>query len=123
MALQLRRGTDAERVNVTFAEGELIYTTDNQKLWVGDGITEGGIAVISEDSPSSLTRNLDLNEYSITGTGSISVQGYIQFGSYSTEARDLLVSQNGMVIYNTTDNRFQGYQNGVWINLDDGSAA
>ncbi len=42
MALQLRRGTDAERKLVTFAEGELIYTTDTKKVFVGDGTTLGG---------------------------------------------------------------------------------
>lgn len=42
MALQLRRGTDAERKLVTFAEGELIYTTDTKKVFVGDGVTLGG---------------------------------------------------------------------------------
>lgn len=42
MALQLRRGTDAERKLVTFAVGELIYTTDTKKVFVGDGTTLGG---------------------------------------------------------------------------------
>lgn len=42
MALQLRRGTDAERKLVTFAAGELIYTTDTKKVFVGDGTTQGG---------------------------------------------------------------------------------
>lgn len=42
MALQLRRGTDAERKLVAFAAGELIYTTDTNKVFVGDGTTLGG---------------------------------------------------------------------------------
>ena len=47
MALRLRRGTNAERTTVTFAEGELIYVTDHvaesvAPLWVGDGVTLGG---------------------------------------------------------------------------------
>ena len=45
------------------------------------------------------------------------------FGSYDATARSGLTAANGMVIYNTTANRFQGYQNGAWINLDDGTAA
>ena len=45
MALRLRRGTDAERLIITPLEGELIYTTDTKKLYVGDGVTVGGIAV------------------------------------------------------------------------------
>lgn len=42
MALRLRRGTDAERLTITPIEGELIYTTDLQELWIGDGTTVGG---------------------------------------------------------------------------------
>ena len=42
MALRLRRGTDAERLTITPVEGELIYTTDLQELWIGDGVTTGG---------------------------------------------------------------------------------
>lgn len=34
-----------------------------------------------------------------------------------------LTPQNGDMIYNTTANRVQVYQNGAWINLDDGTAA
>lgn len=42
MALRLRRGTDAQRLLITPAEGEIIYTTDTKRLWVGDGVTQGG---------------------------------------------------------------------------------
>jgi len=42
MALQIRRGTDAERKLATFSPGEIIYTTDTKKVFVGDGSTLGG---------------------------------------------------------------------------------
>jgi len=45
MSLQLRRGTNAERLTMTPAVGEAIYTTDTKKIWVGDGSTVGGIEV------------------------------------------------------------------------------
>ena len=49
MALQIRRGTDAQRQGLTGASapkaGELIFTTDTKKLFVGDGSTAGGIQV------------------------------------------------------------------------------
>jgi hypothetical protein len=45
MALKIRRGTNAQRLLITPAEGELIYTTDTKKLYTGDGVTPGGIAV------------------------------------------------------------------------------
>jgi hypothetical protein len=55
--------------------------------------------------------------------GNITAPGYIQFGSFTTTERNNLTAANGMVIYNATVDRFQGYQAGGWINLDDGSSA
>ena len=55
--------------------------------------------------------------------GSISASSFVQFGSFTTSERNNLSAVNGMVIYNTTDNRFQGFQNSAWINLDDGTLA
>jgi hypothetical protein len=45
LKLLVRRGTDADRQNVVLAEGELGYTTDTKRLFVGDGSTPGGIAI------------------------------------------------------------------------------
>lgn len=55
--------------------------------------------------------------------GSIIASNFVQFGNLTLTQRNALTASNGMVIYNTTANRFQGYQNGGWINLDDGTAA
>jgi len=60
----------------------------------------------------------------IDGTdGSITAGSFVQFGSLTASERNSLTAVNGMVIYNTTYNRFEGYQNGAWINLDDGTTA
>jgi len=53
----------------------------------------------------------------------LTLGNFLQFGQLSTSERDALAAENGMVIYNTSNNKFEGYQNGVWINLDDGSPA
>ena len=45
MALRLRRGTNAERLTITPEIGELIYTTDTKKVFVGDGATAGGVPI------------------------------------------------------------------------------
>lgn len=42
MAIKLRRGTDTQRLSVVFEEGEIAYTTDTKKLYIGDGVTAGG---------------------------------------------------------------------------------
>jgi len=51
-----------------------------------------------------------------TNGGMVS-EAFIQFGSYTTTERDALTAANGMVLYNSTDNKFQGYENGAWVNL------
>ena len=47
MPLQIRRGTDAERTAMTqpLAAGELIFVTNTNRLWIGNGTTLGGVAV------------------------------------------------------------------------------
>jgi len=41
----------------------------------------------------------------------------VQLASMTTTQRNALSAANGMLIYNTTDNKFQGYENGGWANL------
>jgi hypothetical protein len=40
--LKVRRGTDVQRQLVTLDQGEIGYTTDSKRLFVGDGSTAGG---------------------------------------------------------------------------------
>jgi sugar lactone lactonase YvrE len=47
----------------------------------------------------------------------ISTNGAVQAGSMTTTQRDALAAVNGMMIYNTTLNKFQGYENSAWVNL------
>lgn len=44
MPLQIRRGTTAQRGAITPLAGELIYDTSENKIYVGNGSTAGGIA-------------------------------------------------------------------------------
>ena len=85
MALQLRRGTDADRQGITPAAGEPVWATDTNKLFIGDGSTAGGVAVdttagisnVLEDTTPQLGGGLDLNNFDITGTGNINITGQI----------------------------------------------
>jgi len=45
MSLQIRRGTAAEQAAIIPAIGELIYATDTKVVYIGDGVTGGGIPV------------------------------------------------------------------------------
>ena len=53
MALRLRRGTNVERQLLTPLEGELIYTTDTKSLYVGDGVTLGGVLIAASGEVSN----------------------------------------------------------------------
>ena len=57
MSLRIRRGTEAQRTGVVFDSGELIVTTDEFKLFVGDGITLGGRNIARNIAGSGLIYN------------------------------------------------------------------
>lgn len=40
-----KRGTEANRTSFTPAQGQLVYTTDEKRVWIGDGSTAGGTFV------------------------------------------------------------------------------
>lgn len=164
MSLKIRRGTDTERLTITPAEGELIYTTDTKELYVGDGSTVGGNVVTgytgsisggdrgptgyrgsvgdkgdpgdngyrgsvgytgsvgdtgyrgsvgyngsvgdtgykgsagavgytgSTPTGGTLTEDLDLNSYDLTGTGNINVTGNISNGTITIDSTGTLIS-------------------------------
>jgi Major tropism determinant N-terminal domain len=69
MALQLRRGTNTNRLTITPAQGEPIYNTDTKTLYIGDGVTAGGNAVSPVTNVNGLTGNVSLTTDTV-GEGS-----------------------------------------------------
>jgi Major tropism determinant N-terminal domain len=92
MSLQIRRGTDAQRQTVVFDLGEIVYATDTQKLYVGDGTTAGGINILATTAGNGLTWNSTTQTLnfggSLTGltTDNLS-QGTVNLYYSSTKAR------------------------------------
>ena len=43
--IKIRRGVEANRASITPAAGEMIFTTDNKQVFIGDGSTAGGVPV------------------------------------------------------------------------------
>jgi len=107
MALQVRRGTNAERLSITPLAGELIYVTDTKQLYIGDGSTVGGTTTIAgtidsllADTSPQLGGNLDLNGNTIVGTGSINISGTITATgniNLGDGAGDDVISLNGVI--------------------------
>jgi hypothetical protein len=57
MSLRIRRGTDAQRQTLTFDQGEVVYTTDTKKVYIGDGITAGGVNILANSAGQGVTFN------------------------------------------------------------------
>ena len=95
-------GTDALYANQT-ADAAYIKVENGKNLEVATGATS--------------VRRLQVSDTGVDITGNIVSSGYTQFGSLTTTARNALTASNGMVIYNSTLNKFQGYENGAWVNL------
>lgn len=132
MPLRLRRGLDAERLTITPDAGEPIYTTDTKKLYVGDGVTTGGveisasgsgIAEIVSDTTPQLGGNLDLNGNNVTGVGNINIDGTISatgnisLGNDSSDS----IAVSGVISSNLTPSADSLYNLGsssfAWQNL------
>ena len=57
MSLRIRRGTDAQRQTLTFDQGEVVYTTDTKKVYIGDGVTAGGVNILANSAGQGVTFN------------------------------------------------------------------
>jgi len=84
----VRRGTDADRRLTLLSNGELGYAQDVQRLYIGNGITAGGIPV-----------------------------GNKFFGTVPTRAAYLGLAEEGDTIFDTTTKTLYGLDTGVWKNI------
>jgi len=133
MALQIRRGVDGSgaggRLTITPGTGELIYTTDTKRLYIGDGTTVGGniisgsgLSNIVEDTSPQLGGALDVNGFDITsatgtninidpgGAGDIVLHGNLtidQDGNFSKTGQ-LNISSATLVSFGRNDNLIDG---------------
>jgi hypothetical protein len=77
MSLQIRRGTAAELANITPASGELIFTTDTQSVYVGNGVQPGGI-------PVAIGGGGNLTGVNVLASGVVSATGNVLGGNLHT---------------------------------------
>ena len=90
---------------------EAVYITwKNQKLGIGKADPQQQL-----DMSGNAVIDGTVTTKSVTTNGG--ADSFIQFGSVTTTQRDALTAANGMVIYNSSTNKFQGYENGAWVNL------
>ena len=85
-------------------------------------------SVVDSDSDTKIqveeTADDDTVRIDTAGTEVVNIQtsrsafnNAVQLASMTTTQRNALTPSNGMVIYNTTTNKFQGYANSVWVDF------
>jgi len=95
--LKVRRGTDTQRRTIVLDQGELGYTTDTKRVFVGDSATSGGVVVGNKSFPPTTTKT------GITGavTGDIVLENSLL---YQLSGQDPTVSSGWVQISPQIDN-------------------
>lgn len=123
--LQIPRLTTVQRDALTPANGMLIYNTNDEEFqvyedsaweYLRDAVTLNALAdtAFLKLTGGTLTGSLLWNE---------SGDETIRIPRLTTGQRDLLTPADGMMIYNTTLNQFQFYENGAWVGLSPDSGS
>lgn len=59
--LKVRRGTDSQRQRIILDQGELGFTIDTQRLFVGNGVLSGGVVAGNINHPIQITNGARVN--------------------------------------------------------------
>jgi Major tropism determinant N-terminal domain len=102
MSLQIRRGTEAERLTITPLTAELIYTIDTKLVYVGDGTTVGGILVGSGNANGSYgnANVVALLNSGLAGNIIPTVDSLYSLGNATNQWKDLYVSNATIYLAN-----------------------
>lgn len=98
MFLRIRRGSDSQRRSIVPLDGELVYANDTKKVFIGDGVTQGGVPI------SNITTLI--------------------FPDETNRNASLLSPIPGTMVYISDISKFQGYVdddgtgNPGWVNLN-----
>lgn len=107
MALQIKRGTEAQRSLYTPMVGELVFVTDYlsagvDPIYVGDGVTLGGVAVGQNAVlAGNAEGDINLNSNDIIGTGNLQFTGNINNVGNITTKKITLTGDGGVAVVST----------------------
>ena len=120
MPLKIRRGLEEDRLSITPALAEPIYTTDTKELFFGDGETVGGnslflireFSVSNVASPDPGTSTTVLHEISTDNYTSVKYMVQVTCND-ERQLSEMLVVHNGTTAYLT--------EYGVVVSREDGT--
>ena len=98
-----------------------VNLTVGSNATIQNNLTVGNNLIITGEFTSNGSGTPEIfsnNEIQLTaGTRVELTSSPIKMASFTTAARDALIASNGDLIYNSSTNKFQGYENGAWVNL------
>ena len=108
---------------ITFTPAVLMnsdLTVENDLTVNNDINVKGSLNTVGSGTPEIFSDNeIELN----AGTRIQAITGPFQMLTVTTVQRDALTPANGDIVYNTTDNAFQGRANGSWTSLSGGGGS
>lgn len=81
--IKVKRGLEANRTSITPAAGEFLYTTDQKKVYIGDGTTAGGNLVAA-------------NQLELIATANASGASSVQFTNLSSDYAEYQLICSGL---------------------------
>ena len=111
--------SDSSAITVTPATTFSSDVTVENSMTVSNVLTVDTLQVTNFETVGAGTPELEsATDILLTAGSRVTVtQSPFKVASFTTTERNLLSAENGDIIYNTTDNKFQGYENGSWANL------
>ena len=116
-------GNDNRQISVILSQvdpnGTITANTVDQKIHilVASGADGADIKKFNFDSRGRMAINQEEADANLDVNGDAIVSGYTKFGNLTTVQRDALTPAAGMIIYNTTDSKFQGRTGVAWVDL------
>lgn len=136
LKLLVRRGSNSDRQNIVLSQGEIGYTTDTKRLFVGDGQTHGGIIIGNKyagntTDPTTLTApltgdiafNSNNKRLIVFKGGNNELANWEQIGGvYSSHNNTITVSTtNGFAVGTLSAGNFSADALGSSMQLDAGN--